>query len=88
MLLLIDVGNTNIVFGVYKDNKQVGSFRLTSNVTRTSDELGLNACAYFQRFGLNPCQVRCHHLLRGAWHHARIDQCHHQVLRPSAPGGQ
>ena len=58
MLLLIDVGNTNIVFGVYKDNKQVGSFRLTSNVTRTSDELGLNACAYFQRFGLNPCQVQ------------------------------
>ena len=43
MLLLIDVGNTNIVFGVYKNNKQVGSFRLTSNVTRTSDELGLNA---------------------------------------------
>ena len=37
MLLLIDVGNTNIVFGVYKNNKQVGSFRLTSNVTRTSD---------------------------------------------------
>ena len=58
MLLLIDVGNTNIVFGVYKNNKQVGSFRLTSNVTRTSDELGLNACAYFQRFGLDPCQVQ------------------------------
>lgn len=58
MLLLIDVGNTNIVFGVYKNNKQVGGFRLTSNVTRTSDELGLNACAYFQRFGLNPCQVQ------------------------------
>ena len=78
MLLLIDVGNTNIVFGVYKNNKQVGSFRLTSNVTRTSDELGLNACAYFQRFGLDPCQV----------HHARADQCHHQVLRPGAPGSQ
>ena len=87
MLLLIDVGNTNIVFGVYKNNKQVGSFRLTSNVTRTSDELGLNACAYFQRFG--PLSgAGCHHLLRGAGHHARADQCHHQVLRPGAPGSQ
>ena len=43
MLLLIDVGNSNIVFGVYKDQKIAGTFRLTSNVTRTSDELGLNA---------------------------------------------
>lgn len=58
MLLLIDVGNTNIVFGIYRDGGLVGSFRLTSNLTRTSDELGLNASAYFQRFGLNPCEVK------------------------------
>lgn len=57
MLLLIDVGNSNIVFGVYKDQKIAGTFRLTSNVTRTSDELGLNAWAYFQRFGLDPREV-------------------------------
>lgn len=58
MLLLIDVGNSNIVFGVYKDNKMFGTFRLTSNVTRTSDELGLNAWSYFHRFGLDPCKVK------------------------------
>lgn len=58
MLLLIDVGNTNLVFGVYQENKLVGSFRLTSDVTKTSDELGLNACAYFQRFGMDPCAVK------------------------------
>ena len=57
MLLLIDVGNSNIVFGVYKDGQITGTFRLTSNLTRTSDELGLNACAYFQRFGLDPREV-------------------------------
>ena len=57
MLLLIDVGNSNIVFGVYKDQKIAGTFRLTSNVTRTSDELGLNAWAYFHRFGLDPREV-------------------------------
>ena len=58
MLLLIDVGNSNIVFGIYRDGRITGTFRLTSNVTRTSDELGLNACAYFQRFGLDPCDVQ------------------------------
>ena len=58
MLLLIDVGNSNIVFGIYREGKINGTFRLTSNVTRTSDELGLNACAYFQRFGLDPCDVK------------------------------
>ena len=55
--MLIDVGNSNIVFGVYKDQKIAGTFRLTSNVTRTSDELGLNAWAYFHRFGLDPREV-------------------------------
>lgn len=57
MLLLIDVGNSNIVFGVYKDGEIAGTFRLTSNVTRTSDELGLNAWSYFHRFGFAPCDV-------------------------------
>ena len=58
MLLLIDVGNSNIVFGVYKDQKIAGTFRLTSNVTRTSDELGLNAWAYFHRFGLTNAIIK------------------------------
>ncbi len=58
MLLLIDVGNTNIVFGVYKEKQLIGTFRLTSNVTRTSDELGLNAWAYFHRFGFDPVEVK------------------------------
>lgn len=58
MLLLIDVGNSNIVFGVYKDREITGTFRLTSNVTRTSDELGLNAWDYFHRFGLDPREVK------------------------------
>ena len=28
MLLAIDVGNTNTVFGIYKDEELIGSFRL------------------------------------------------------------
>jgi len=38
MLLAIDVGNTNIVFAVFKDDKIVGKWRLSTDSQRTSDE--------------------------------------------------
>lgn len=41
MLLVIDVGNTNIVFGVYKDEELIHDFRVATVKTRTSDEYGL-----------------------------------------------
>ena len=40
MLLAIDIGNTNIKYGVYKDNKLVASFRVSSRLSRTADEYG------------------------------------------------
>lgn len=41
MLLVIDVGNTNITWGVYKGNELVNDFRTSTVKTRTSDEYGL-----------------------------------------------
>ena len=41
MLLVIDIGNTNITIGVYKENHLVGRFRMTTRMERTSDEYGL-----------------------------------------------
>lgn len=41
MLLVIDVGNTNITLGVYDDDILKASFRLTTSTARTSDEYGL-----------------------------------------------
>ena len=41
MILVIDVGNTNITFGVYKKDKLVTTFRMMSGETRTSDEYGM-----------------------------------------------
>ncbi len=41
MLLVIDVGNTNITLGVFDDNDLKASFRMTTQVARTSDEYGL-----------------------------------------------
>lgn len=40
MLLVIDVGNTNITLGVFKDESLIGNFRITTNQARTSDEYG------------------------------------------------
>ncbi len=41
MLLVIDVGNTNITLGVFEDLNLKASFRLTTSTARTSDEYGL-----------------------------------------------
>ena len=40
MLLAIDIGNTNIVVGVYKDSDLRGSFRASSRREMTADEAG------------------------------------------------
>lgn len=42
MILVVDVGNTNINFGVYEGEKMLVMFKLTAKVDRTSDEFGLN----------------------------------------------
>lgn len=41
MILVVDVGNTNITFGVYDNESLISSFRMMSNVERTSDEYGM-----------------------------------------------
>lgn len=42
MLLAIDVGNTNIVLGVYSDEKLLFTMRIASDKNRTSDELAVS----------------------------------------------
>lgn len=42
MILVIDVGNTNIICGVYEDKKLKTTFRMMSKQTKTSDEYGIN----------------------------------------------
>lgn len=41
MLLVVDVGNTNIVLGVYKENEIIANWRMTTSNARTSDETGI-----------------------------------------------
>ena len=42
MILVIDVGNTNMTFGVYRERELVTTFRLTTKQPRTSDEYGIS----------------------------------------------
>lgn len=41
MVLVIDVGNTNITCGVYEKNDLETTFRITTKIPRTSDEYGV-----------------------------------------------
>ena len=44
MLLVIDVGNTNITLGLFKEKELVATFRATTGIPRTSDEYGIFLC--------------------------------------------
>ncbi len=41
MILVIDVGNTNLTFGVYDGEDLKATFRMTTKIPRTSDEYGV-----------------------------------------------
>lgn len=58
MLLTIDVGNTNTVFGIYKDDKLHGSFRISTRREYTSDELGMEIYQQYTYLGINICETK------------------------------
>src|SRR4051794_1365622 len=54
MLLAIDVGNTNIVLGVFDGQRLVVSWRLLTLRERTADEVGLMVTGLFAHDGVDP----------------------------------
>lgn len=54
MLLVIDIGNTNIVFGVYDGDKLVNHWRLSTALHKTVDEYAilLNSLLYIEKIRL------------------------------------
>lgn len=52
MLLGIDVGNTNITLGVFDGEQLKGSFRMTTKLSRTSDEYGILICDLLEHNGI------------------------------------
>ena len=54
LLVLVDVGNTNTVFGVYRGDELIESFRLSTDRERTADEYGSLLLPLFARTGIDP----------------------------------
>lgn len=52
MLLVIDVGNTNITLGVFHGEELLGTFRMTTKIPRTSDEYGITLKELVERQGI------------------------------------
>lgn len=57
MLLVIDVGNTNIVFGIYKEKELIYDWRISTVKDRTSDEYGLLLAQIFHHNGLKASDI-------------------------------
>ncbi|SHF22437.1 type III pantothenate kinase [Desulfofundulus australicus DSM 11792] len=58
MILVFDVGNTNIVLGVYKGQELLEHWRLSTNPHRTADEYGLLLRDLFQYAGISRRDIR------------------------------
>lgn len=58
MLLVIDVGNSNIVLGVYDGTALVRNWRLSTDKSRTSDEYAVLLHSLFDQAGLGFASVK------------------------------
>ncbi len=57
MLVAFDIGNTNIVLGVFEGEKLLTSFRLAADTKRSADEYGIIIDRLFRYEGLDPKDV-------------------------------
>lgn len=58
MLLAVDVGNTDISFGLFRASDLITRFRVTVKVPRSSDEYGELICTILQQKGYSPSEVK------------------------------
>ena len=58
MLLTIDIGNTNVLLGVFEEGRLRHHWRLASKTQRTSDEWGSLLLVQFQRVGIDTKDVK------------------------------
>ena len=58
MILLVDVGNTNIVLGVQKDDSYIASWRISTDAKKTSDEYAIQVMQLFEQNDLDPKGVK------------------------------
>ncbi len=57
MLLVMDIGNTNITYGIFEGEKLVGKFRMTTKLSRTSDEYAVAIQDLIRAQGIDPKEI-------------------------------
>lgn len=58
MLLVIDIGNTQTVFGAYHHTQLQHTFRMSSDRNRTADEYGVLAGSLLEHAGLGQAKIK------------------------------
>lgn len=58
MILVIDVGNTNMEIGTFEGDNLLCSWRMMTKTPRTSDEFAVSFRGFFQNDHLNPNRVK------------------------------
>lgn len=58
MLLVIDVGNTNTVIGVYENDRLIEDWRIRTVRENTADEFNILASALFADKGIDPSRIK------------------------------
>lgn len=57
MLFVIDVGNTNIVLGIYDQKELKYNYRMTTDRTRSSDEIGIFFMQLLSHSKISPAEI-------------------------------
>ncbi len=58
MILVVDVGNTNITYGVYDKDALITTFRMVSSIDRTSDEYGMMISGLLEKNGVVLTEIK------------------------------
>ena len=57
MIFVMDVGNSNIKCGLFEKGELKNSWRMATNLERTSDEYGIRITAFFAHVGYDVCDI-------------------------------
>ena len=57
MLIVIDVGNTNMVFGLYEGKTLLNTWRMATGDGKTSDEIGITIHSFLHGSKIEPSDV-------------------------------
>ncbi len=58
MLLVFDVGNTNMVLGIYKDKELIKDWRINTDKEKTSDEYGILISSLFKYENIDMSEIK------------------------------